>query len=188
VLGDHPVKGLDVLQGAPHQQRIRDALAVVGEHPDPGSRIGHRTELGQLVALQSHGNRADRLDVGMAGFPAQPPDLLDHARRVGDRLGVRHRVHRGEAAERRGGGAGLDRLRVFTARLTQVRVQVDEAWQRDQPGGVDDLRVPGVQARADLRYDAVGDLDVHLVAGSLVAGSLVAGHGHAADQPFVASH
>jgi uncharacterized Zn-binding protein involved in type VI secretion len=46
-------------------------------------------------------------------------------------------VHRGEAAERGRPGAGLDGLGVLAARLAQVGVQVDEAGQRDQAGGVD---------------------------------------------------
>ena len=34
VLRDHPVERLHVLQGPAHQQRVGDAVAVVGEHPD----------------------------------------------------------------------------------------------------------------------------------------------------------
>ena len=50
VLGDDPVECLDVLQGPPHQQRVGDAEAVVGEDADPGSGVGHGAELGQLLA------------------------------------------------------------------------------------------------------------------------------------------
>ena len=31
--------------------RVVDAVAVVGEDPDPGSGVGHRAELGELLAL-----------------------------------------------------------------------------------------------------------------------------------------
>ena len=41
VLGDHAVEGLDVLQRAPHEDRVGHAAAVVGEHPDPGGRVSH---------------------------------------------------------------------------------------------------------------------------------------------------
>ena len=77
VLGDHPVERLDVLQRAAHQQRIGDAVAVVGEHPDPGRRVRHRRQLGQPLALAADGHRADR-DArrpgrrrGRAGRPAR---------------------------------------------------------------------------------------------------------------------
>ena len=134
VLGDHAVERLDVLQRAPHQQRVADALAVVGEHPHARGRVGHRAELGDPLAGQPDGDGADREHVGVARLAPQPPDLLDHAGGVGDRLGVGHRVHGGEAAQRGGVGAGLDGLGVLAAGLAQVGVQVDQAGQGDQPG------------------------------------------------------
>ena len=81
----------------------------------------------------------DRDDVDQAGLLPEPPDLLDDAGGVGDRVGVGHRVHGGEPAERGGPAAGLDGLGVLAAGLAQVGVQVDQAGQRDQPGGVDHL-------------------------------------------------
>ena len=51
VLGDHPVERLDVLQRPAHQQRVGDAVAVVGEHPDPGGGGGHRGQFGEPLAL-----------------------------------------------------------------------------------------------------------------------------------------
>ena len=134
----------------------RHALAVVGEHPDPGRGVGHRAELGEPLARQPDGDRADREDVAVAGLAAQPPDLLDDAGGVGDRVGVGHRVHGGEAAQRRGLGAGLDGLGVLAARLAQVGVQVDQAGQRDQAVGVDDLGAASASsAGADLGDHAV---------------------------------
>ena len=50
VLGDDAVERLDVLQRAAHQHRVGHALAVVGEHPHPGGGVGHRAELGELLA------------------------------------------------------------------------------------------------------------------------------------------
>ena len=133
VLGDDAVERLDVLQRAAHQPRVGHAVPVVGEDPDPGRGVGHRAELGQLLAGQPDGDRADRLHVDQPGLAAEPPDLLDDAGRVGDRRGVGHRAHRGVAAERRGPRAGLDGLGVLAARLAQVGVQVDQARQGDQP-------------------------------------------------------
>ena len=48
------------------------------------------------------GDGADRLHVAVAALAAEPPDLLDDAGGVGDRIGVGHRVHAGEAAPGRG--------------------------------------------------------------------------------------
>jgi hypothetical protein len=142
VLGDHAVEGLDVLERPAHQHGVADAPAVVGEHPDPRRGVGHRSELGEALPRQPHGDRADRTDVAVAGLPPEPPDLLDHAGGVGDRLGVGHRVDGGEAAEGRGAGAALHGLGVLAARLAQVGVQVDQPRQGDEAVGVDDLCVP----------------------------------------------
>ena len=161
VLGDHPVERLHVLQRPPHQPRIGDAVAVVGEDPHPRRRVGHRAELGQALAGQPDRDRADRLHVDQAGLAAQPPDLLDHAGGVGHRRGVRHRADRGVAAQRRRPRAGLDRLGVLPARLAQVGVQVDQAGQRDQSVGVDDLGALGGGAdRADRGDHAVAQQQV----------------------------
>ena len=83
------------------------------------------------------GDRADRPHVAVAGRLAEVPDLLDHTGRVGDRVGVGHRVDRGEATACGRARAGLDRLGVLAAGLAQVGVQVDQAGQGDQPVGVD---------------------------------------------------
>ncbi len=123
-----------------------DALPVVGEHPDPGGRVRHRAEFGELAAAEPGRYRAHRMHVAVPGLPAEPPDLLDHASGVGDRLGVRHRVNRGEPSERGRRCSAGDGLGVFPARLAQVRVQVDQARQRDQPVGVDDGDLAGMVA------------------------------------------
>ena len=125
-----------------------------------GRRVGHRAQLGELLAGQPDGDRADRLHVDQAGLPAEPPHLLDHAGGVGDRGGVRHRADRGVAAERGGPGAGLDGLGVLAARLAQVGVQVDQAGQGDQAVGVDDLRRRRRSARPDLGDHAVAQQQV----------------------------
>ena len=75
------------------------------------ARVGHRAELGEPLAAEPDGDRADRLHVAVPGLAAEPPHLLDHAGGVGDRVGVGHRVHRGEAAERRGRGCRSRRSR-----------------------------------------------------------------------------
>ena len=62
---------------AAHEQRVGDALPVVGEHPHPGMRIRHRAKLGQLFAVQADGHRTHRMHVAVAGVAASQPDLFD---------------------------------------------------------------------------------------------------------------
>ena len=135
-----PSNALTYSKRAPHQQRVVDALAVIGEHSDARRRVRHCAELGEPLAGEPDRHRADRMNVAVAGLLTESPDLLDDAGDIRDRIGVGHRVHRGEAAERSSTRAGLDGLGVLATRLPQVGVQVDEAGQRDQAVGVDDLR------------------------------------------------
>src|SRR5690606_1263420 len=95
----------------------------------------------------------------VAVLAAEPPHLLDHARRVGDRGGVGHGVHGGVAAAGGRAGAGLDGLGVLAAGLAQVGVEVDEAGQGDRAAAVDLLAVAR-EAGADLGDLAAVDADV----------------------------
>ena len=61
MLGDDAVERLHVLQCAAHQQRVGHAVTVVGEHPDPGGRVGH----GQGRAFR---HRQPRRAPGRQGF------------------------------------------------------------------------------------------------------------------------
>ncbi|MDF9802525.1 hypothetical protein M2436_001072 [Streptomyces sp. HB372] len=160
VLGDDAVEGLHVLQGAAHDHRVVDALAVVGEDLHPGGGVVHRAELGELLALQADGDGAHGLHVAVAGLLAEPPDLLDDAGGVGDGEGVGHGVHGGEAADGRGPGAGEDGLGVLAAGLAQMGVQVDQAGQQDLPLGLDHGGAGGVEAGADLGDGLAVDQDV----------------------------
>ena len=104
-----------------------------------------------LAPAEPDRDGAHRLDVAVARGAAEPPDLLDHPGRVGHRVGVGHRVHRGVAAEGRRRGPCLHRFRVFAAGLAQVRVQVDEAGQGDQAAGVEGSGAGVIQAGPDGR-------------------------------------
>ena len=100
----------------------------------------HQAELGELLAAEPAGDRADGLHVDEAGRAAEVVHPLGGLGGVGDRAGVGHGQHGGEAADGGGLRAGEDRLGVLAAGLAQVGVQVDEAGQRDEPVGVDDAR------------------------------------------------
>ena len=49
----------------------------------------------------------------------------------------------------------MDRLGVLASGLAQVGVQVDEAGEDEEAGGVEDFRVAGLDAVRDLGHDAV---------------------------------
>ena len=163
VLGDDAVERLDVLQRPAHQRAGRATQCPSSENTRTrAAESAIAPSSASRSPRQADGHRADRDDVDQPGLAAQPPHLLDDAGGVGDRVGVGHRVHRGEPAERRGPAAGLDRLGVLAAGLAQVGVQVDQARQRDQPGGVDDLgagRGQRVRPIAAIRPSATQQVD-----------------------------
>ena len=105
VLGDHPVERLDVLQRAAHQQRVGDAVAVVGKHPHPGRGCRHRGKFGEPLALATDRHGADRENVNETDIAAQPVDLLDDAGGIRGRVRVRHGEHRRVPAQRGASGS-----------------------------------------------------------------------------------
>ena len=150
VLADDAAERLDVLQGAAHDPRVRDAVPVVGEDPDPGPRARHEAQLGQLLAGEGLGDGADRLDVDEVRRPTEVVDVVRGLGGVGDGGGVGHGEDRGETAGGRRLGSGGDGLGVLAARFAQVDVEVDETGQRDQAVGVDDAGVAVGAQRPDL--------------------------------------
>ena len=169
VLGHHPVEGLDVLQRPAHHPRVMDAPAVIGEDPHPGPRAGHQPQLSELVPGESLGDRPDRLHVDQSGQPPEVQHPLSRLCGIGDRCRVGHGQDRGEAADRRGGRTAGNGLGILTTRLTQVGVQVDQAWQRDQTVRVDGL-VDGLAGsrRVDVQHADLGD---HAIADQQVLAS-----------------
>ena len=150
VVHDHGVEPGRVLQRTPHDQRVGDGLAVVGEAVDTGLGAVQFAELGELLAAQPLGDRAHREHVDQADLAATAPDHLGHGSRVADRVGVGHRAQPGVAAGRTGSGTGGDVLGVLEPGLAQVGVQVDEASRDDLAGDVHDRRARVVQTGAHL--------------------------------------
>ena len=175
VLGDHAVEGPDVLQRPAHQPGVGDTPSVVGEHPYAGPRPGHQAELGQFRPAQSLADRTHGYHLGVAVAPADVGQVFGRLGGVGDRIGVGHRQHGGEAAAGRGPGAGGDGLGVLPAGFAEVGVQVDQSGQRDQTGGVDALRIGSQVGRVD--EPAVADRQVATaLAGPIGAGDQQVGH------------
>ena len=95
VLGDQYPEPARVFQRAPHDQRIMHADSVVGEHPDLTGTGGHQPHLGELLAFQAHGDRADRVHVDQADLLPAVPDVVGDHRTVRHRVGVGHREDSG---------------------------------------------------------------------------------------------
>src|SRR5699024_1063828 len=126
-------------------------------------RVGfrHRPDLGESFPAEPDGDGTDRAHLTPARIGPAAPDLLHHAGGVRDGLGVRHRVHAREPARGRGPGSARDGLRILPAGFAQVGVQVDEAGQRDEPDGVDDLGAARSKPGTDRGDRAAVDADVH---------------------------
>src|SRR5439155_11466166 len=76
--------------------------------------------------------------------PGLGKDVVGDGTGVVDGLRVRHAADGGEAAGRRGAGAGLHGLLVLVAGLAEVDVNVDQAGTHDLAGRVEDLgALPG---------------------------------------------
>jgi hypothetical protein len=121
----------------------------------------HQPELGELGALEALGHGADRHDVDEPGAPAEVEDPLGGLGGVGDRVGVGHREHGGEAAGR--GGASRSR----SSRRPRGRARAGGcAGRRSRAAGRARRRRrarPGARVgvdRTDLGDEAVADEDV----------------------------
>ena len=140
------------------------AQAVVGEHPHRRCGRGHGAQVSEPLTAQAGGDRADRMHIDEPDITAAPVHVLDDHRGVGHRIGVGHSEHRGVATQRRGGRAGGDRLGVLPTGFAQVRVQVDQAGQRNQAPAVEVLGAGSVQLGAQLSDHSPADQQVDRVA------------------------
>ena len=164
VLRDHrPGEGRRVLECRTHHTRRVDAGPVVREDPHAERvQLPHRRELAPLAPLRDRARGAD-----VAARPGPSGEhCRDHGRVVVWGRRVRHGDDRGEAAERRGAGTGLDGLGVLHARLPEVHVQIDEPRRDHAPRGVEDT-VAG-EAGIDGGDPAVRDEHVRVTLAVLV--------------------
>ena len=160
VLGADGPEPLQVLHGPAQQPGVLDAVAVVGEEPDPGVARCHLTDGGEVPALEPPGQRPRRDHLGEPEEAARGRHLLGNGGVVADRVGVGHGADGRVAAEHRRRRAGGDGLLVLPARLPEVDVGVDEARRHDGPVDVDDLGPAGVEPGPDRLDAAAGDQDV----------------------------
>ena len=77
-------------------------------------------------------------------------DLVGDRRRVGgERIGIGHLEHRGDAAEHRAARADFEVFLVGEARLAEMHMAVDHARQQMQAAAVDHLAGGGARQVAD---------------------------------------
>ena len=78
----------------------------------------------------------------------------------GQRIGVRHLEHRGDAAHHGAARSGFEILLVRQARLAEMHLRVHHAGQDVQSLAVDRLGGGSLPKRADRGDPAIGDADV----------------------------
>ena len=101
-----------------HVWRRGQQVGLVDVHPVGAVTVGHQAHLGELFALQTHGDGADGVHIDQSDLLPAPPHVVGNHRAVGHRVGVGHREDSGIATESRCSRAGFDVLGVFAARLT----------------------------------------------------------------------
>ena len=120
---------------APQHLRVGDRHVRLREGDAAGfGELGH---LGEALARELHGQRADRVDVRALERLRAPAQHVDEARLVERRIGVRRAGEAGHAARHRGVHFRFERRLVLVARLAQPRREVDEARRDDQALRVD---------------------------------------------------
>ena len=134
----------------------------VGLAEGDAAGLGEFGHLGQALAGEVDGERADRIDVGELGQARAVLEHFDQARLVERRVGVGRAGEAGDAAGRGGRHFRFERGLVFEARLAQPRRKVDQAGADDAAGGVDGgVRLEAGRRRAaNADYLALGDEDI----------------------------
>ena len=94
-----------------------------------------------MLASQALRHRANWAHLHPVGRLPQTQHLINDGRRVLSRGGVRHGVNGRVASDGRRARPGENRFGILSARLTQVRVHVDEAGQGDETCCVNDAWV-----------------------------------------------
>ena len=78
MLCDNAVKGLYVFEGTTHNERIRDAVSIIGKHSHFRFRMGHRAKFCKMFSGQANCYRTNRKNITVAGFLTQCHYLLDY--------------------------------------------------------------------------------------------------------------
>ena len=150
---ERSLEALDVVHGHTGHPGALHAVAVIGERH--GALGGHVTDLGELLARLTCGDRADGVHAHDAFRRRALNDEAHLRAAVADRLGVGHACHGSEPAVSRRTRTARDRLLVLLTRLAQVHVDVGQSGQDHLLGAVDHLGAGRLQILAHPGDDAV---------------------------------
>ena len=148
MLRDHPAETSDLAHGGFEELCVGDRVAVVGEQPYP--RPPHLVEVGEAATGPARGQGARWQNVDQTDLATPRGHEPGQVSVVDGRRRVRHRHHRRVAAGRCGLRARSDVLFVRSARLPQVRVQVDQSGPHPAARAVD---LPLVSNPDEIRLD-----------------------------------
>ena len=158
VLCEHDVKVEGVLHDPAHEERVLNAISVVGEQPYTAGcelRDGGHTLAGPLERQAAGGKH-----LAEPCLLAPATNLLHDRYGVLRGLGVGHGDDRREPTQCRCARAGLHRLGLLAPRLAEVHVEVDKAGGNDAARGIENTLAR--QVRTYLADPPAGDCNVAL--------------------------
>ena len=158
VVNHREIERLGQLHGAAHHARIHYRAAVIRDSHD--ACVLHGADGGELFAGAVLGDRPDGEDVHHGVLAGALDDVAGDGGIIVHRQRVGHAADGGEAAGRRGAGAGLDGFGMLDARLAQMHVHVDQPGRHHQSGGIEYLGTFRVKILADCLDAAV--VDAHI--------------------------
>src|SRR5436190_14408691 len=118
------VEHFRVLEGAPHQLIVLDAVTVISDSNHAG--LFERSDRGQFFSRNVLRDRAGNENIHHAFGARAFTNQSDSARVVYGRRGVRHADQRSESASSRGRGSRGDSFLRRLARLAQMNVKIDQ--------------------------------------------------------------
>ena len=154
-------EGMGVLHGAQQHLGVLNGLAGLGKaHAAGGGQLGH---FGQRLALQAHGQGAQRVQVRQSQVVGAVLQHFHQARLIQRRVGVGRASQRRHASGHGGLHLGFQRGLVFEAWLAQAGGQVHQPRRHHQARAVDGPCRPETMGRRPHGNDAaIGHMQVGL--------------------------
>ncbi len=146
-------------EGVAHQIGVVHIHTVVGDGDGAGCR--QRFGIGQLAAVQSHGDCADGVDVDAAALSFRLFDDVAYGLgAINDGLGVGHAGQTGHTAPGGSGGTGDNVFLVGETGVAQMDVHIHQTGGDAQAAGVDDPVDLHIQTALEHGNLAVLDIQV----------------------------
>ena len=156
VLGMERGAAADRLEDRAHALVVLDQQRAgrrAHEHLDAGS-ARQPLELAQIAGVLARARRHRRRSRNACGDAPRLTLSASASARGGERIGVRHFEHGGDAAQHRAARAGFQVLLVGQAGLAEMHLAVDHARQQMQAAAVD--RLAGARRAKDRRSRRCG--------------------------------